>query len=300
MSNKVKITIGIPAYNEEANIRFLLRELLVQKSDGFVLDKIIVNSDGSSDKTCEEVIKVKSKNVHLIRNMRRLGRAVRQNQIIRKTDMDILVLLDADIQINDKYFLYKLINPILKGQADLTSALVEELPPVNIIDMVLHSSMKFKKTLFESINNGDNIYTCHGRARAFSKQLYKKLNFKESVGEDAFSYLYCKYNGYIYKYVNNTKIYYKLPTSYSDHEKQSIRFYKTQELLKNKFGEKFVNNSYHLPKFKILKALFITSMKEPVLIGYAILAIYLKMKSLIVEQAENVWNISASSKNLRI
>src|SRR3989344_6887678 len=107
------VSIGMPAYNEEANIGYLLRDLLAQKTGKIKIEKIIVNSDGSTDKTASEVRKVKSKKIILINNKKRTGRAFRQNQMMRKTDSDVLVLIDADTLIKDKNFLEKISTPII-------------------------------------------------------------------------------------------------------------------------------------------------------------------------------------------
>ena len=57
---KPTLSIGIPAFNEEANIYFLLKDLLSQKMDQFNLERIIVNSDGSTDDTIEQVKRIKN------------------------------------------------------------------------------------------------------------------------------------------------------------------------------------------------------------------------------------------------
>ena len=51
---KLRISIGIPAYNEGGNIARLLRSVLGQKKRELI-DEIIVISDGSSDNTVSEV-----------------------------------------------------------------------------------------------------------------------------------------------------------------------------------------------------------------------------------------------------
>ena len=62
MTNKLTLSIFIPAYNEEANIEHLLRSILSQKQDNFKLSDINVVSDGSSDKTEEIVLRVRKQN----------------------------------------------------------------------------------------------------------------------------------------------------------------------------------------------------------------------------------------------
>ena len=170
MKNKSTVSIGIPAFNEEANIGFLLKDLLKQNQKNFVFHQIIISSDGSTDKTIETAkkasasfIQKEGQEVILIDNKERKGRAVRQNQIMERSASDILVLLDADILIKDKNFIEKIIKPVLNKKADLTSVSVQELPPENFLERILKISMEFKKFIFENYKNGNNLYTCHGR-----------------------------------------------------------------------------------------------------------------------------------------
>lgn len=294
-----KLTVGIPAFNEEANIRFILNDLLAQKTKSFRLEKIIVNSDGSTDNTINEVSKVKSKKIIILNNKKRAGRVLRQNQIINLTDSEVLVLVDADTQIKDKNFLEKISRPILKNKADLTSVRVEELPNSTFISRVLESSMKLKKFVFESINNGNNLYTCHGRARAFSKNLYQSIRFKDSINEDAFSYLFAITNGFKYQFVKNTQIYYQLPSRLSDHESQSIRFIQSKALLEKTFGKILVSESYKLPKVTVFLSMMKFFAKNPInLIVYALIYFISKIKSKLIK-SKNTWVISKSSKKLR-
>jgi len=55
MKKLITVSIGIPAYNEEANIGKLLSSLIKQKEAGFIIKEIIVVSDQSTDKTDEIV-----------------------------------------------------------------------------------------------------------------------------------------------------------------------------------------------------------------------------------------------------
>jgi glycosyltransferase involved in cell wall biosynthesis len=48
MKKNMTVTIGIPAYNEAANITSLLMALLAQNTPNFKLESIIVASDGST------------------------------------------------------------------------------------------------------------------------------------------------------------------------------------------------------------------------------------------------------------
>ncbi len=296
---KPTVSIGIPAFNEEANISYLIKDLLIQKYDGFTLDAIIISSDGSTDATVSKVKKIKSKKLIVLDNKDRKGRILRQTQIMQKVNSDILVLLDADIQIKDSKFLEKIINPMVKSNADLTSVSVEELPVKTLLGRILDASMKYKKYIFENYNRGNNLYTCHGRARAFSKKLYKKINFKNIVAEDAYSYMYAVSNGFKYQFVRSTQVFYKLPESFDDHEKQSIRFFQSMSQLENEFGhQKFTNENYLNTKL-LLKALIKYIFINPLVLAYFLIALFLKLKSTIRKNTITTWTVSTSSKVLR-
>ena len=108
----MKITIGIPAYNEEKNIASIITKLKK------ITDSIIVCDDGSSDMTSEI-----SKNLGavVISHKKNMGYGVAINSIFQKSKemkSDLLVTFDADGQhrVED---IEKVIEPIKNNQADL-------------------------------------------------------------------------------------------------------------------------------------------------------------------------------------
>lgn len=299
---KMTLTIGIPAFNEEANISYLLKDLFDQKLDTLTLKEIIISSDGSTDKTVTLAKSASFKKgavLKVIANKSRKGRAVRQNEIMKLATSDVLVLLDADVLIDDRLFIEKLTAAIVQKKADLTSAKVLEIEETALLGKILSSSMDFKRSLFEKINKGNNLYTCHGRARAFSKNLYKQIVFKESVGEDAYSYLYAIKNGFTYRFAKNAEVFYKLPATLADHEKQSIRFYRTQQLFEKDFGKELVEKENYLNTFFIIKNFSWGMIRNPYLFLYVGLATFLKLKSFYKSSFTNQWSVSESSKKVR-
>lgn len=300
MRNKT-ITIGIPAFNEQANLGYLIEDLIKQNIKGLNLEKILIVSDGSTDDTVKIINKFKFKKIQLIENKKRQGLAKTQNEIFNNSNSDIIVIVNADIMIHDPKFIIKLISPILKGRADLTSSSMKELESPIFIGRVLNMSMKFKNEIFCNYKFGNNIYTCHGTARAFSKRLYKNLTFKESVGEDAYSYLFTIFAKYRYIYVHSTSAYYRLPTNFKDHEKQSIRFLQSKKKFINEFGEKFVNENYYLPLNLIITSLIKSLAKYPLhMTLYILIYVGIKFKSKFASKISDSWDISTSSKVLRL
>jgi len=111
-SNILKITIGIPAYNEEKNIASIITELKK------ITDSIIVCDDGSSDMTSEI-----SKNLGavVISHKKNMGYGAAINSIFQKSkemNVDLLVTFDADGQhrVED---IEKVVEPIKNNVADL-------------------------------------------------------------------------------------------------------------------------------------------------------------------------------------
>jgi len=294
------VTIGIPAYNEERNIVSLISCLLKQAQTIFRLKKIIIANDASTDKTIAVLKKIKNPLVKVFNNKVRKGKLFRMNQIISRTESDILVILDADILIRDINFLNKLIMPIILNKADLTSASIKELKPITLMQKILAASMEFKKNIFEEYKKGNNIYTCHGRARAFSKKLFITLfvpfRFFDIAGDDAFSYLYCKYHHYKYKFIKKAVVSYKLPTNFSDHQKQSLRFFLSKKELSKKFNKEFIKAEYYLPPSLILKSFILSIYINPLIIVYFLIAFVLKIRSLFNYKSTPIWSVASSSK----
>lgn len=292
------LTIGIPAFNEEENIARLLSALQGQMFDGIKLVEIIVASDGSTDSTVEVVKNLAYKNIRLMPYSKRRGRAVVQNEILKNATSDYLVLIDADTAVIQKDFLMRLVRPLIEG-ADLSAARIEEAKPSTLIEKILYASMQWKKELFEVVNNGDNVYTCHGRARAFSKRFYKTIVFPHSVGEDAYSYFFCKKNKYIYRYVPSAHVYYRLPSLFTDHLSQSKRYFASRALFINAFGEKFLQDQYSLPVGLTVLLYFKTCMVNMWVLLYFPLVALIRIISALPHANSNTWKIAQTSKSLK-
>ncbi len=291
------ITIGIPAFNEESSIHQLLSSLVSQKINKAKVEKIIVVSDKSTDSTDDIVKSFGKKNVELIQNTSRNGKAYSQDLLTKKVSSDILVIIDADTVIKDSRFVEKLTKPILTLHADLAAARIEELPATSFIGRVLNASMKFKKYVFYKYKNGQNIYTCCGRARAFSKKLYKTISFKNApLSEDAYSYIACTSRNCKFYPVKNARVWYRLPTSLEDHKKQSVRFFQSVKELENAIPTSDIRKEYKLPKNLLLQSFLQFSIREPIILFYFPILIYYKLVSLVLPFYKGSWDVANSSK----
>ena len=109
----MKITVGIPAYNEEKNLAKIIVKLKK------MVDQILVCDDGSTDSTCAIA---ESLGVTVIKHPENSGYGMAIRSIFlkaREINADLLVTIDADGQhkIED---INKIIKPIVDGRADIS------------------------------------------------------------------------------------------------------------------------------------------------------------------------------------
>ena len=108
----MKITVGIPAFNEEKNISDIIQKL------SKICDTVIVCNDGSTDNTGKIAEKMGAIVINHPQNLG-YGGAIRSLFLkARELDSDMLVTLDSDGQhrISD---VLPVVEPIIKNQADL-------------------------------------------------------------------------------------------------------------------------------------------------------------------------------------
>ena len=166
----MKITVGLPAYNEEKNIAKIIVKLKK------IADQIIVCDDGSTDLT---PIIAESLGTIVIKHSKNLGYGSAIRSIFlkaREINSEVLVTIDADGQhkIED---IEKVVKPIVDGQTDISigsrfldkhdNAPKYRKLGINIITKVTNSSLS------EKITDSQSGF------RAYSKKVLEKLNLSE-------------------------------------------------------------------------------------------------------------------------
>jgi poly-beta-1,6-N-acetyl-D-glucosamine synthase len=119
----IRTAIGIMAFNEEGNIGRLLEKLTSQKLKKVRMAEIIVVASGCTDQTKEIVKKEarKHKQIKLIVQEKRLGKASAINLFLRKTKSPVLVMISADT-LPQENMIEKLVSPFEDRQVGMTSA----------------------------------------------------------------------------------------------------------------------------------------------------------------------------------
>jgi glycosyltransferase involved in cell wall biosynthesis len=218
------ISIGIAAYNEEKNIRSLLKDLLSQSEEGFALDKIFVSCDGCNDRTAEFARSVDGKKVVVFDNKDRQGKTRGLQQVIDAFESDIIVLFDADVKLANQRVLTSVVNMFL---ADKKTVLVggntEPFAPRTFFERAVYSTFIVFQQSRRTMHGGHNIYGCNGGCMAIEKSFAKSLHLPAVANDDDFIYFTAKAKGLQFRHTPDATVYYKLPTHLSDFLKQSFR-----------------------------------------------------------------------------
>ena len=114
-TNKAKISVIIPVYNEESTIEEILKRIKRIK----IKKQIIVINDGSKDNTLNILNKIKKNYFDILINLKKnkgKGNAIRKG--LKKAKGDIIIIQDADLEYNPKDY-YNLIKPIIRNKTNV-------------------------------------------------------------------------------------------------------------------------------------------------------------------------------------
>lgn len=302
-SRKVTVTIGIPAYNEEVNIKHLLESLLAQKQESFFLKEIIVISDGSTDKTVKIARSIKSPIIRIIDGKKRLGQSERQNQILSICKGDVLVIIEADTLPASDSTISELIKPFTKESIPnlgMTVGQAIRTPPKNFFERITIHGDEVKKEIFSKWRNGKNLYMSNGHAmRAFSSDFLGQLEWPKDVTEDSYAYLKLCQLGFSIVKQPNAIAYVKNVTNFEDRLEQSTKFISGKKLFIKYFSPEFVDNQFNIPKILIFKHLAKEFFQEPLLtILYLLQVISLRLHTLRTPNFTGMYRPYQSTKKL--
>lgn len=261
----ITVTVGIPAYNEEPNIRKHLESVVRQTGRGFRIEKIIVLSDGSTDGTVAEAKRVKDKRIRIINNKKRMGKSYHLNTFPKIVDSDVLVLFDADVILEGPDVIGKLIAPIRTNRhVGLVSGNFKPAEVRNFMQTANQCTINVFEVLRREWKGGHNAFGCTGRIMAMSKAFYKVLSVPPTmVLNDIYTYFDCMNHGFEFRHVRSVKVYYQLPTTIGDYLKQFKRFCVGSARMKKIFGSLY-ENEYAISRRRYYGLMFREFLKKPV------------------------------------
>lgn len=303
MKKQLTVSIGIPAFNEEANIVQLVKSLLRQRQKRISIDEILVYTDGSTDKTPLLLKSIKEPKLKLKIGKLRIGQQLRQNQLVKDYKGDVLVIIEADILPYNESTVEYLVEPFLKERNGRLGMVVGSpiiVEPSGFFEKILFYGYSMKYNLFADWKNGENIFTCGGHSmKALSKKFTKKLIWPKDVPEDAYTYLRLRQIGFLMKRQPKAKAWMKNVTTLKDRFRQSIKYQSGKKALANYFSEKYLKNEYSLPRMIVLKHLFLTIKKYPFWVALYLLELLInRIYTLRTPRFKAIYDLYPSSKNL--
>jgi glycosyltransferase involved in cell wall biosynthesis len=216
---KVPITIGITAHNEEANIGKLLQIMRQQTLNIVEPCEIIVIASGCTDRT-EEVVRQempKDDRIRLLVQEKREGKASAINLYLKHQTERVLVLCSADLQ-PELDAIEKIAAPFSDPEMGMTSC---RPVPVNDPNTFMGFAAHMLWNLHHAINASGGFKA--GEMIAFRK-IFERIPHHTSVDEASIEPV-IRGQGYEVEYIADAIVYNKGPDTVADFLRQRRRIY---------------------------------------------------------------------------
>jgi glycosyltransferase involved in cell wall biosynthesis len=297
--NTFKITIGIPAHNEQGNIYKLLKSLISQQlPENFQIESINVFSDGSNDKTVKRARVFKDKKIKVFDFTERMGKNFRLNQMFKNLKGDALVLFDADTIISDTGVVANLVKPFSEiDNSGFVAGNAQPLPSQTLIEEAVNNFVYSLNFMKNRINRGNNIYSVRGPIVALSKDFAKKITLPINVPDDRYLYLKCLQLGFNFSYSKKALVFYRSPQTIKDQINQGFRFLKDKENLYMHFESQELDKQYFIP-FKLKIGMLLFQVFRNPLAYLTMKFIHLQVLRNRKETQNHKWQMVLSSKKL--
>ena len=171
----MKLSIIIPAYNEEHTIETVIDAVKSVKHQDNLEKEIIIVNDGSTDRTAQILDKYTSDPVIKIFHQKNMGKTAALSEGIKDATGDIILIQDADLEYMPDHY-PKLVEPILKGETAVVygsrfKGTIKDMTFINRFANVL-SNIVFN-LLFKT--NITDINTCY---KIFKKDIIKNITIE--------------------------------------------------------------------------------------------------------------------------
>lgn len=298
--NLPTVTIAVSAYNEASNIKPFLQSVLSQKADGFVLEKILIISDGSTDGTDLIAKSLGSAKIDVRRYKERIGKSLRLNEIYTDLTSDILVQSDADVIFSHPFVIRDIIKPLVRGKfVGMCGGHPQPVPGNTFVENAINCTAHVYAKLRRSFRDGNNCLSVDGRLLAYKKNLIKQIHIPEDmIANDVYTFFCCLTLGYRYRYVSSAIVLFRSPKTVKDQIRQNTRFRAAPMRMMRYFPKNLVYDEMHIPLSVLLPAVLDEFIRHPVYCSYIfIINLYTKVKAKYTENNMTAaWPMAKTTK----
>ncbi len=215
----INCSIGITAYNEEANIGKLLQQILDQRLDKVTITEIVVVASGCTDGT-EAIAREfagRDGRIRLLTQEKREGKASAMNFFIREAAEDVLILCSADLQ-PDLDAVEQLIAPFANPEMGMTGC---QPVPVNDENTFMGFAVHLQWALHHQLNMSGGF---KGGEMVGFRRLFERIPYHTAVDEASIEPI-VRGQGYLVQYCPAAVVYNKGPENVADFLRQRRRIY---------------------------------------------------------------------------
>jgi glycosyltransferase involved in cell wall biosynthesis len=296
------VSVGIAAWNAEANIGAILRALCSQREDRVQISEIIVHSDQSTDGTVHVARQFPASRIRIIESAERRGFAGSFGTLLKAFTGDALILLNDDIRIRDDRFVETMAAAIFEDSADFVGANLQPLPPRTFVEQASVSIFRVWERIRGALPDPNNIHTCDGAALGLSGRFANSVLLPADLGlagnMDAFLYFSCVASGFRYLFARSAVVYYRSPASLRDYVARNARNDSQKSLLGGQFGAA-VTHAYRIPPALYWKSVGREIRNHPLVAAFVLLAsILVRGTRRYRRRRTATWEMLQSSKQL--
>lgn len=300
MKNKLKISVGICAFNEAANIQKILTDILHQQQHNWQLQEILVYADGCTDTTVSQARLLNSDRIQVIVSSKRQGKMAGFSAIIKQFSGSYLFIFDADERLFGDQVINDMLGKFTRDEKTvLVGANTQPYYPKTFFEGIVYTTfLVFKES--RRLSSGHNPFACTGGGLAVAGNWVRSLTLPGAIlNEDDWLYFSCLSQGLNFTYCESAAVFYRLPRKLLDYLKQSFRSNPQAVTLnlEKKFGA-IVAQEYSRPLFFYLKSIWKSLIKYPAATLCAIIInlFLLPFYRLVSKNYQLSWYVAGSTK----
>lgn len=174
----MKLTIIIPAFNEEKTIKEVINKVLSVRTS-ITRKEIIVVSDGSTDQTAKIARSVKNKQIRVLEKPKNQGKGAAIRDALTIARGDVILIQDADLEYDPADY-QSLLAPILDNKADVVFGSRFLTTKARRVLYFWHFVGNWLLTLMTNLVTNLNLSDMETCYKVFTKDVAKNLDLKES------------------------------------------------------------------------------------------------------------------------